>query len=58
MNAIADVIMQDLNASQDGKSVSSYRGGQLTTSMERQIGEEMVIEKINQIFDEVGRDRD
>ena len=35
LNAIADVIMQDLNASQDGKSTNSYRGGQLTQSMER-----------------------
>lgn len=58
LNAIADVIMQDINGSQDGISTGSYRGGHLSQSVERQIGEDMLIDKINQIFDEVAHDRD
>ena len=57
LNAIADVIMQDIGGSQDGRSTTSQRNGQLTQSVERQIGEEVLLEKINQIFDDVAREQ-
>lgn len=39
----------------EGSMSASQRG--FTKSMENQIGEDLIIDKINQIFDEVARDR-
>jgi hypothetical protein len=43
----------------NGRDVSdSIASFQLTQSYERRIGEDMILEKINQIFDEAARDRE
>ena len=55
LNVVTEVIMQQMNRGDVSESMASF---QLTQSVERRIGEEMIIEKINRIFDEAARDRD
>lgn len=56
LNAIADVIMQEVNGDPEASMMSTSQRG-FTQSMEQQIGEDLIIQKINQIFDEVAQDR-
>ena len=56
LNAIADVIMQEVNGGDPEASMSMSQKG-FTRSMEKQIGEDLIIDKINQIFDEVAKDK-
>ena len=48
--------MNRVDVSESIASLSNYQN--LNQSMERKIGEEMILEKINKIFDEVAKDRD
>ena len=56
LNAIADVIMQEVNGEDPSASMSNSQKG-FTRSIEMQLGEDLIVDKINQIFDEVARDR-
>ena len=56
LNAIADVIMQEVNGDPVDASMSMSQKG-FSRSMELQIGEDLIVEKINQIFDDVARDK-
>ena len=57
LNAVADAIMQEVNGGNSLSSSFQGRSGLLTQSMEHQLGEEAIIDKINQIFDEVAMER-
>jgi len=50
LNAVTEVIMAQMNGRDVSDSITSF---QLTQSYERRIGEDMILEKINKIFDEV-----
>lgn len=47
--------MMQMNKGDVSDSINSF---QLTQSYERRIGEEMILDKINKIFDEAARDRE
>ncbi len=47
--------MMQMNKGDVSESINSF---QLTQSFERRIGEEMILDKINKIFDEAARDRE
>jgi hypothetical protein len=47
--------MMQMNKGDVSESINSF---QLTQSYERRIGEEMILDKINKIFDEAARDRE
>ena len=49
MDAVAEMVMQEMRGD-DEVNISSVS---LDMSTKRQIGEEMILDKINQIFDEV-----
>ena len=49
MDAVAEMVMQEMRGD-DEVNISS---ASLDMSTKRQIGEEMILDKINQIFDEV-----
>ena len=55
LNAVTEVIMMQMNKGDVSDSIISF---QLTQSYERRIGEEMILDKINKIFDEAARDRE
>jgi hypothetical protein len=55
LNAVTEVIMMQMNKGDVSDSINSF---QLTQSYERRIGEEMILDKINKIFDEAARDRE
>jgi len=55
LNAVTEVIMMQMNKGDVSESINSF---QLTQSYERRIGEEMILDKINKIFDEAARDRE
>jgi hypothetical protein len=55
LNAVTEVIMMQMNKGDVSESINSF---QLTQSFERRIGEEMILDKINKIFDEAARDRE
>lgn len=46
--------MQEVNGGVD----VSISQNSMSMSMKRQIGEELIVDKINKIFDEVAKDRD
>ena len=56
LNAITDVIMQEVNGDDVDASMSMSQKG-FSQSMTHQIGEDLIIQKINQIFDEVHNDK-
>ena len=56
LDAVANVIMQEINGDVEGSQLSQSQKN-FTQSVERQIGEDLIMEKINRIFDEVGQDR-
>jgi hypothetical protein len=55
LGAVTDVIMAQMGRGDVAESIASF---QLNQSMERRIGEDLVLEKINKIFDEVAKDRE
>lgn len=50
--------MKEMNRCEVGDSMASMNNQFLSQSMERRIGEDMILDKINRIFDEVAKDRD
>ena len=48
--------MNEMNSNDVEASMTASQRG-FNTSIERQIGEDLIIEKINRIFDEVAQDR-
>ena len=58
LNAVADFVMQEANGEPINVSMSyASLNESLSMSQKRKVGEDMIIEKINKIFDEVSKDR-
>lgn len=56
MNAIADMVMQEMNGGSENNAeddLVNTSQQSLNMSMKRKIGEDLIVDKINQIFDEV-----
>lgn len=54
LNAVADIVLQEVNGGVDLNTSQNS----LSLSVKRKIGEDMVVEKINKIFDEIEGEKD
>jgi len=54
LNAVADIVMQEVNGGVDLNTSQNS----LSLSVKRKIGEDMVVEKINKIFDDIEGEKD
>lgn len=54
LNAVADIVMQEVNGGVDLNTSQNS----LSLSVKRKIGEDMVMEKINKIFDDIEGEKD
>lgn len=54
LNAVADIVLQEVNGGVDLNTSQNS----LSLSVKRKIGEDMVVEKINKIFDDIEGEKD